>query len=184
MDVGRFQTWERGKGQGQVHDHRARSLKMKGRQSMKITKEWLKKKGACPDGFDWFCGQQETDSTLLIQKLMAEEQFDYANWLISELMSPHQCQSYSIYAAELVLPIFEKEYPDDAGPREAIESARRCLDFPTEENRIAAETANEAAYWAAEAAYWAADSAAEVAKKEIQEKIINYGIKLLKEVKK
>jgi hypothetical protein len=73
--------------------------------------------------------------------------------------------SLSIYAAELVLDIYEKEYPDDKRPRNAIEAAKKVLKNDNEENReaawAAARTAASAAWAAAEAAAWAAASAAE-----------------------
>src|ERR1035437_715584 len=54
----------------------------------------------------------------------------------------------AIYAAELVIDIYEKEYPKDKRPREAIEAAKKWLKEPTEENRnaaaYAANTANAA----------------------------------------
>jgi len=59
----------------------------------------------------------------------------------------------AIYAAELVLPIFETEYPDDKRPREAIEAAKAYLRKPS--------TASAAsAAWAAARDAWAAASAA------------------------
>jgi hypothetical protein len=62
----------------------------------------------------------------------------------------------SIYAAELVIGIFEKKYPDDKRPRESIEAAKAWLKNPTEENRKAADAA---ASYAADAAY--ADASAD-----------------------
>ncbi|MCJ7563700.1 MAG: hypothetical protein MUP52_03810, partial [Candidatus Aminicenantes bacterium] len=53
--------------------------------------------------------------------------------------------SLAIYAAELVIGIFEKRYPDDKRPRLAIEAAKAWLKDPSEENRQAAG----AAAWAA-----------------------------------
>ena len=67
--------------------------------------------------------------------------------------------SLAIYAAELIIGIFEKRYPDDKRPRQAIDAAKRWLSEPTEENRQAAEAARAAA----EAAAWAAWAAAEEA---------------------
>ncbi len=72
----------------------------------------------------------------------------------------------SIFAAELCLKNFEKRYPDDKRPREAIEAARRVLADDTEETRSAAESAWSAAWSArsaAESAAWSARSAAESA---------------------
>ena len=55
--------------------------------------------------------------------------------------------SLAIYAAELILPFFEKEYPNDNRPRQAIEAAKKVLQNDTPINRRAA--------WAAAAPSWA-----------------------------
>lgn len=68
----------------------------------------------------------------------------------------------AIYAARLVLPIFEKLYPNDKRPRKAIEAAVNWLKNPTEKNRIAAKKAARAAYAATETAYKVAGSAKRV----------------------
>jgi len=64
----------------------------------------------------------------------------------------------AIFCAELVIDIFEKEYPDDKRPREAIKAAKKWLKNPTEKNRAAADAADAAwaARDAAEAATWTA----------------------------
>lgn len=49
----------------------------------------------------------------------------------------------AIFSAELVLPIFEKKYPNDNRPRKTIEAAKSYL-----ENPIAANAANAAADYA------------------------------------
>ena len=73
--------------------------------------------------------------------------------------------SYAVFAAELVLPIYEKKYPEDKRPRQAIEAAKKCIIDPSPENKNAAATAHAyaavAAYAAAaaDAAYAAADAA-------------------------
>ena len=51
----------------------------------------------------------------------------------------------SIYAAELVIENYEKQYPDDKRPRNAIEAAKKVLEADTEENRSAARSAESAA---------------------------------------
>ena len=58
----------------------------------------------------------------------------------------------AIYAAELCIKDFEKEYSDDDRPRKAIEAAKLWLECPCEEHRSAA--------WSAESAAWSAESAA------------------------
>jgi len=67
--------------------------------------------------------------------------------------------AFAIYAAELVLPIFEKEYPDDKRPREAIEAAKAVLKNDNEKTRDAASAAASAVWSAASAwsAAWGAE---------------------------
>ncbi len=58
--------------------------------------------------------------------------------------------------ARHVLSIFENKYPEDKRPRQAIETAERCVNNPSEENRkaafIAAADVTRAAYAATDAA--------------------------------
>ena len=75
----------------------------------------------------------------------------------------------AIFSAELCLDNFEKVYPDDKRPREAIEAAKKYLDNPTEENRSAAWSAAQSAVWsAAQSAEGAAQSAARSARSAAQ----------------
>ena len=67
--------------------------------------------------------------------------------------------SMAIYSAELCLEHFEKIYPNDKRPREAIEAAKRWIENPTEENGSAARLAARSARLAARSA-WSAESAA------------------------
>lgn len=60
----------------------------------------------------------------------------------------------AIDAARLVLPIFEKIYPNDKRPRKAIEAAINWLKNPTKKNRKAAIMAAKEAGEAAEEALW------------------------------
>ena len=63
----------------------------------------------------------------------------------------------AIYAAELVIGIYEKKYPKDDRSRKAIEAAKKWLKNPTQKNKdAAAHAAADAAYAAAYAAYAAA----------------------------
>ena len=106
----------------------------------------------------------------------------------------------AIYAAELVIDIFEKEYPNDKRPRNAIEAAKNYLKNPSRAARAAAwaaagaagdaaraarDAAGDAAR-AARAAAWAAwaaaGDAAEKVKKQCHDWIINH-IPELKEMK-
>ena len=72
--------------------------------------------------------------------------------------------SLAIYAAEKVLSNFEKEFPNDKRPREAIEAAKKVLFKDTKKNRdavrSAAWSAESAARSVAWSAAWSAESAA------------------------
>jgi len=68
----------------------------------------------------------------------------------------------SIYAAELCINNFEKEFPEDKRPREAIEAAKKWLENPT-----AAESAESAAR-SAESAARSAESAARSAARSVE----------------
>ena len=125
---------------------------------MKITKTFLKRENACSEGYAWFLSCGETDHELVIAKLIAEEHEDWANWCIVRLMTHKQRIMYAIYAAEQVIDIFEKAYPNDDRPRKAIEAARKYSKYSTKENQSAARSAAYAADAAADAAD-AADAA-------------------------
>ncbi len=72
----------------------------------------------------------------------------------------------AIFSAYSVLDIYEKQYPEDKRPRQAIEAAEKYVKDPSEKNKDAARAAYGAAYaaYAADAAaYAAADAAARAA---------------------
>ena len=135
---------------------------------MKITKEWLREKSACNSGVKWFLDQKETNGFKVVEKLIKENKLDWANWAIVRIMSYNQYVSYAVFAAEEVVDLYEKRYPGDNRPRKAIEAAKKCIENPTEENKKAAAVDAAAAYAAA-------------ANADMKLKILNYGLKLLKE---
>ena len=130
---------------------------------MKITKEWLEYKSACVRGKEWFNNQAETDSILVVKKLMQKNHYDWANWTLTRLMNHDQQIKYAIFAAELVIKIYEDKYPGNDEPRKAIEAAKEYLKDKTEDKRKAAAAAAVAANAAADAAYVAADDDAAAA---------------------
>ncbi len=124
---------------------------------MKITAKWLTKVCACAPGMAWFAAQTESDGAAVVKKLMAEDRYDWANWLICRLFDRRQRILYAVFAAEQVLDIFEKKYPADKRPRLAIAAARACID---DDSAAAAAYAAYAAYHARAAANAAATNAA------------------------
>jgi len=149
---------------------------------MKITKAWLIKESACLNGIEWFekCG--ETDLLKVGLKAIEDGRGDYSRWLIEHKLKTKKkiAVQVAIYAAELVIDIFEAKYPDDKRPREALNAAKKYLKNPSKKNRAAAYAANaNAAYAAANAAAYAAYAANAAARKEIQIKIYLKFVKLL-----
>ena len=137
---------------------------------MKVTKQYLKNINACSEVIEWFINQKETDSIKIIKKLIKENKLDWANWFICRLFNKKQRVKYAIYAAKLVLPIFEKVYPDDKRPRIAIQAAKAYLKRPCKNTKASAY----AAAYAADAAYaaYAADAAYAAAYADEKEKIL------------
>jgi hypothetical protein len=81
----------------------------------------------------------------------------------------------AVYAAELVIENFEKKFPNDKRPREAIEAAKAWIINPCESTVSAAWSAGSAASAARSAAWsaaWsAARSAASAARKKTKDQI-------------
>lgn len=141
---------------------------------IKITDKFLSKHNACSEGVQWWCDNgKEPDPIKTIKLLMSDNYFDWANWLIVRLMTHDQKIKYAIYAAEQVIDIYEKKYPDDKRPREAILAAKKYLKNKTIKNK------NAAAY-AAYAAYATYAAIAARVKKSLESKIIKYGLTLVK----
>lgn len=182
-----------------------------------ITVNWLNKINACSDAVEAFKNQKETNPIKVVQGAMKINRFDWANWLIVRLMNRKQKIQYAIFAAESVIDIYEKKYPEDKRPRNAIEAAKKVLKRDTKKNRAAAAYDAEAAFGAYSVAVWADFYAVAVAatytawvastfpadnitssdvaawaayaatyavgatnRKQLQNKIINYGIKIIK----
>ena len=70
--------------------------------------------------------------------------FSWFNDNITRLMTYKQCVQYSVFAAELALPIFEIQFINDKRPRLAIKVAIKCIEDPSAKNK---KTASGSAYW-------------------------------------
>jgi hypothetical protein len=89
----------------------------------------------------------------------SEKQSDKECWQEMKIIKAYKWTkkdsvALSIFAAELVLDIYEKQYPDNDRPRKAIEAAKKVLQRDNEKNRSAAASAWSAAESAARSAAW------------------------------
>ena len=162
-----------------------------------ITVEVLRKLGACNDnlenGIQAFEKRFTRISIIDLVKLAIKSEdnnhLDDANWLIVRCMSYKQYVSYAVYAAKQTLPFYESFYPEDKRPRQAIKAAEKCIKNPSKANRNAAhafayaDAAAHAFAYAALAALAAYAADAFYARKDMQIKILKYGLKLLQETK-
>ena len=119
----------------------------------------VENENACKKAVHEFLKQKETDAEKILSLLVEQEKYDWANWLITRCMTYTQYVSYAVFAAEQVIDIFAKKYPDDTRPQQAIAAAKKCIAHPTIKNKKAAYAAASAAASAA-AAYAASYAAA------------------------
>jgi hypothetical protein len=130
---------------------------------VKITNGWLKRKEACKDGYDYFVRKYKTGTelTVLLEGLQKDGKQDWAWWVLKNALKKPQSVEIAVYAAESVLQIFEKKYPEDKRPRKAIEAAKAWFKNSCEATRLEAwSAARSAASAVATAAWYAAESAA------------------------
>jgi len=128
-----------------------------------ITQSWLTQQAACTDGKAWVKVHANGQSpAAVVRALMAADHRYWANWLIVRVMTYPQYVAYAIFAAEQVLDLYERQFPDDARPRHAIDAAKRCLTDRSGAAAGAARAAGAAAEAArAAGAAWAAWGAIE-----------------------
>jgi hypothetical protein len=121
---------------------------------LKLDEQWLRDQNACGDGLE-FATKHKFDFAKLYDKC---ERGDWMIWVLrrAKLIYKPQAVRIAVFCAEHVLGIYEKKYPEDKRPQQAIEAAKEWVNNPNEENRKAAYAAAYAAY----TAYAAADAAA------------------------
>ena len=162
----------------------------------KVDRAWLKEHDACSDGYEYWCENCEGKTNRLQIIILAKYRSDWAYWVLTRLLDTKQNRQLAIFAAQQVLPIFEKKFPKDKRPRRAIRAAIKVIKKDNTCNKAAAYAAYTAACAAAastdaaaaDAAAWAADAAdaaawavGAAAGDAMKMKIMKYGLTLLKE---
>src|SRR6185436_13705649 len=126
---------------------------------MKITNKFLDKQNACKEGRNYYSINKFKSDRELLLSCQRDKHDDWANWVLVRLMTRKQKVRYACFAAKQVLHLFEKEFPDDARPRQAISAALKCARHNTKKNREASRVASEAVSESS----WAASRASEAA---------------------
>jgi hypothetical protein len=135
--------------------------------AIKINKEILMSlpQKPCAEGLEWY---EKHGSEDLLKTLIDLNEYNqtWARWLFARMMNKKQCVEIAVFAAELVLPIYEKKHPNDKRTRDAIEAAKRYLKTGTADASAAVSAyavADAAAVYVAAAASYAADASAAAA---------------------
>lgn len=138
---------------------------------MQTTLNKIKSHSPCEDGWKKllnYLGKTEADDEPLeLRTILESNGLDDTIWVFRALEGKDkEIRLFAADCAELVLPIYEKQYPDDNRPHKVIHAARDCANGIISEKELAAARAAACdawdAAWAARASWdaWDAASAA------------------------
>ena len=134
---------------------------------MKLTNDWFLKHKACEELYEWVLKRDYDDAVKTLEEL-TKISWDWANWTIARALLLADKVKYAKYSAKCATECVEK----------CAEYAKKCADFAEYAEKCAAEYVEKYA----ECAEYAAVKCAEYAADDfVKEKIIEYGLKLLKE---
>lgn len=120
---------------------------------MNITEDFFEKDNTCSEIIKLL--SSPNIHKIIFNRFKGESLFKWFNQKMVKFMNQKQHIKYAMFAAELVLPIFERQFPYKKGPREVIDTSKKYLKDPSEENRKILEDAGTAAALDA----WSVDSA-------------------------
>jgi len=113
---------------------------------MEVTRELLKRMDACTPGYDFWCQNCEDKPIEEQLRTLVRYNFNWAAWLLVRILNQKQNKRFAIHCIESALFVFEKAYPKDNRPRQAVDSAKLALDNYTDKNMTAARTAGKEAW--------------------------------------
>jgi len=132
---------------------------------MKITIAKIKSYNPCESGIKAF-EEKYPDFADKLSVLLALDDVPYTDkvWLATKVAPLKMLQQWSVECAEMVLPNYEKQFPNDTGVRDCLETAKKVIAGELDKSAAAsaARSAASAARSAASAA-WSAASAASAA---------------------
>lgn len=132
---------------------------------MQTTLNKIKSDSPCEDGWKKLLnhlGKTEADDEVLeLRTILESNGIDDTIWAFRAVEGKDkEIRLFAADCAELVLPIFEKQYPNDDRPRKAIQSARDYANGVISEKELAAAWAAARDAWAAAWDAWDAARAA------------------------
>lgn len=134
---------------------------------MQTTLNKIKSHSPCEDGWENLLnhlGKTEADDEVLeLRTILESNGIDDTLWALRAVEGKDkELRLFAADCAEMVLPIYEKQYPDDDRPRKSIQAARDYANGLISSGELAAAgaAAFAAAMAAADAAYAAAGDAA------------------------
>ncbi|MCK4828809.1 hypothetical protein KA005_74480 [bacterium] len=115
-----------------------------------LTEKWLIEQRACSEGIEWLSAQPNKSMQILFDiciKSKDPRKLEWASWVIAKKLSEIDKVRYAVFAAQQVIDIYEKIYPEDNRPREAIKAAKKYIQKSSQKNAVyAADAADGAAY--------------------------------------
>ena len=107
---------------------------------MRITEAKMIKLGACDGAWKkYFVGKKSVDVKSLLDLAIADENYSYARWGISRLMTHRQQIKWAIYCAEQVIKIYEDTYPDNpayAAYAAYVANATNAAEYKTMQEKL------------------------------------------------
>jgi len=154
---------------------------------MEITKAWIRKWEPDKEIIKWIRQQNTQDALELIYRLRnskIESKYDWLYWIIPKLFKTKRDRArFAVYCMKLVSSM-DKECSDDKYFNKAIQVAKNWIENPTRKNENAVIDI-WGIMWEAFIAWngvtWDIAIAWDNGDARIRDKIIDYGIKLLKE---
>jgi len=127
---------------------------------MQTTLNKIKEHSPCENGWkqllNYLGKTQADDEPLELRTILESNGLDDAIWALRAVKGKHkEIRLFAADCAELVIPIYEKQYPHDSRPRLAIQAAIDYANGLVSEKELAAAWAAARAAWAAA---WAAAS--------------------------
>lgn len=94
-----------------------------------FTKEFMDRNSGCYSSVKLYaCSFMKLETITLSSIVKSEIRLKDKFWFVCEILATRQQnKQIAIDVAEIVLPIFEKMYPDDKRPREAVEAAKAFI---------------------------------------------------------